>query len=183
MDPEEVGLVRSLVQSLLELLDEREDSAPHDELAELTGLRTGHSEPPSESVLRRLLPDFYRTDGNGAEATDVPTNEHAQDLNGALRSLNEPEVIDAKRAAAQTVLTTLPQRAGTVTLNEDEAQQWLTCVNDLRLALGTLLGITADQPDGPESDDPTRASHVDVYHWLSALLDVLVSVMFDRIPD
>ncbi|MGV7637191.1 DUF2017 family protein, partial [Mycobacterium kansasii] len=51
MDPEEVGLVRSLVGSLVELFDEREDSAPHDDLAELTGLRTGHAEPPPETVL------------------------------------------------------------------------------------------------------------------------------------
>ncbi|MET9328664.1 DUF2017 domain-containing protein [Tsukamurella sp. NPDC003166] len=183
MDPEEVGLVRSLVGSLIELFDEREDSAPHDELAELTGLRTGHSEPPPETVLRRLLPDFYRPDANAPGAEGAPSGEFAQDLNGALRSLNEPEVIDAKRAAAQTVLATLPERAGTVTLTESEAQDWLTCVNDLRLALGTLLGITADLPDGPSSDDPTRAGHVDVYHWLSALLDVLVSVMLDREPE
>lgn len=183
MDPEEVGLVRSLAGSLIELFDEREDSAPHDELAELTGLRTGHGEPPPETVLRRLLPDFYRPDANGPGVDDAPSGEHARDLNGALRSLNEPEVIDAKRDAAQTVLATLPERAGTVTLTEDEARDWLTCVNDLRLALGTLLGITADLPDGPSSEDTARAGHVDVYHWLSAMLDVLVSVMLDREPE
>ncbi|ADG77918.1 putative protein OS=Tsukamurella paurometabola (strain ATCC 8368 / DSM / CCUG 35730 /CIP 100753 / JCM 10117 / KCTC 9821 / NBRC 16120 / NCIMB 702349/ NCTC 13040) OX=521096 GN=Tpau_1288 PE=4 SV=1 [Tsukamurella paurometabola] len=183
MEPEEVGLVRSLVGSLIELLDEREDCAPHDELAELTGLRTGHSEPPDEGVLRRLLPDFYRPGADAPGAVDAPSGEFAHDLNAALRSLNEPEVIDAKRAAAQTVLATLPDRAGTVTLTEAEAQDWLTCINDLRLALGALLGITADLPDGPSSEDPAKAGHVDVYHWLSALLDVLVSVMLDREPE
>lgn len=183
MDPEEVGLVRSLVGSLVELFDEREDSAPHDDLAELTGLRTGHSEPPAETVLRRLLPDFYRPDANAPGATEAPSGELARDLNGALRSLNEPEVIDAKRDAAQVILATLPERAGTVSLTESEAQAWLTCINDLRLALGTLLGITADLPDGPASEDAARAGHVDVYHWLSAMLDVLVSVMLDREPE
>lgn len=183
MDPEEVGLVRSLVGSLIELLDEREDSAPHDELAELTGLRTGHSEPPTEGVLERLLPDFYRPGHDAPDAVDAPSGEFAHDLNAALRSLNEPEVIDAKRDAAQTVLATLPERSGTVTLTEDEARDWLTCINDLRLALGTLLGITADQPDGPASQDPSKAGHIDVYHWLSAMLDVLVSVMLDREPE
>lgn len=183
MDPEEVGVVRSLVGSLIELFDEREDSAPHDDLAELTGLRTGHAEPPQETVLQRLLPDFYRPDANAPGAQDAPSGELARDLNGALRSLNEPEVIDAKRAAAQTVLATLPERAGTVTLTESEARDWLTCINDLRLALGSLLGITADLPDGPSSEDPGRAGHVDVYHWLSAMLDVLVSVMLDREPE
>ncbi len=183
MDAEEVGLVHSLVGSLLELLDEREDSAPHDDLAELTGLRTGHSEPPAESVLRRLLPDFYKPGADAPGAKDAPSGEFARDLNGALRSLNEPEVIDAKRDAAQTVLATLPDGSGTVSLTEEEARDWLTCINDLRLALGTLLGITADQPDGPASEDPARAGHVDVYHWLSAMLDVLVSVMLDREPE
>ncbi|CAM3819685.1 MULTISPECIES: DUF2017 domain-containing protein [Tsukamurella] len=183
MEPEEVGLVRSLVGSLVELLDEREGSAPHDELAELTGLRTGHAEPPEEPVLDRLLPDFYRPGADAPGAVDAPSGEFAHDLNAALRSLNEPEVIDAKRDAAQTVLATLPERAGTVSLTEDEARDWLTCVNDLRLALGALLGITADLPDGATPDDPAKAGHVDVYHWLSALLDVLVSVMLDHEPE
>jgi hypothetical protein len=183
MDADEVNLVRSLIGSLTELLDERSDTAPHDELAELTGLRTGHGSPPEEPVLRRLLPDFYRfgADTDGAEAVaDVTV---AGDLNAALRSLNEPELIDTKRDAAQTVLRTLPERAGTVSLTAAEAQDWLTAVNDLRLALGTLLGVSADRPDGAHPDQPAHAAQADVYHWLSALLDVLVSVMLDHEPE
>ncbi|GAA4386987.1 DUF2017 domain-containing protein [Tsukamurella soli] len=180
MDADEVGLVRSLTTSMIELLDERESSAPHDELAELTGLRTGHPDPPTEGALARLLPDFYRIDQAGHDGV---APEIASDLNAALRSLNEPEIIDAKRDAARTVLRTLPAKSGGVSLTPAEAADWLTSINDLRLALGTMLGITADQPDGPPSKGPARAAHVDIYHWLSAMLDVLVSVMLDHTAD
>ncbi len=180
MDANEVALVRSLETSLIELLDEREASAPFDELAELTGLRTGHVEAPGEGALGRLLPDFYRVEHAGPDGVSP---EFAEDLNSALRSLNEPEIIDAKRDAARTVLRTLPAKSGTVSLTTAEAQDWLTSINDLRLALGTLLGVTADRPDGRPSTDPARAAHVDMYHWLSAMLDVLVTVMLDRTPE
>ncbi|MDF0531003.1 DUF2017 domain-containing protein [Tsukamurella sp. 8F] len=177
MSAHEVGIVRSLVSSLVELLDEREGSAPHDELAELTGLRTGHSDAPSDGPLQRLLPDFYRPDEAG---DDGVSREFAGDLNAALRSLNEPEIIDAKRSAAQTVLATLPEHAGKVSLTEEQAADWLTAVNDVRLALGSLLDITADHPEGRPGIDPAR---IDMYHWLSALLDVLVTAMLERAGD
>ena len=62
MDGHEAAVLRSLVESVAGLLDERASSAPQDELAALTGLRTGNSETPDNPVLARLLPDFQRTD-------------------------------------------------------------------------------------------------------------------------
>ena len=183
MDADEVELVRSLIGSLTELLDERTDTAPRDELAELTGLRTGHATPPEEPVLKRLLPDFYKYGEDPKDDPAVADATVAGDFNAALRSLNEPELIDTKRGAAQTVLRTLPERSGTVSLTVAEAQDWLAAINDLRLALGTLLGVSADQPDGPHGDRPAHAAQADVYHWLSAMLDVLVSVMLDHEPE
>ena len=56
--------------------------------------------------MRRLLPDFYRSQ------TDHPAGSGtAESLNSALRSLHEPEIIDAKREAAQRLLQTIPKAA------------------------------------------------------------------------
>ena len=47
-------------------------------------------------------------------------------------------------AAAKTVLDTLPERGGRISLSEPQAQVWLRALNDIRLALGVRLGVTED---------------------------------------
>ena len=99
----EAALLQSLVTSMLGMLDERESSSPADELEEITGMKTGNSQPPQDDTMKRLLPDFFRPQ------TDHPAGSGtAESLNSALRSLHEPEIIDAKREAAQRLLDTLP---------------------------------------------------------------------------
>ena len=102
-----------------------------------------------------------------------PTPTAADSLNAALRSLHEPSIIDAKRAAAQQLLETLPDHGGKLDLTEDAAHAWTASVNDVRLALGTMLDI---QPDGPDRlpDDHPLAAHLDVYQWLTVLQEYLV---------
>ncbi|MGA8328506.1 MAG: DUF2017 domain-containing protein [Mycobacterium sp.] len=165
LDSHETALLRNLVESMIGLLDERESSAPADELEKITGIKTGNAEPPDNATLQRLLPDFSKPDGNADEPTDS--------LNAALRSLHEPAIIDTKRLAAQQLLNTLPEDGGKFELTEDAAHAWVAAVNDLRLALGTMLEI---RPDGPERlpDDHPLAPHLDVYQWLTVLQEYLV---------
>ena len=46
----EATLLQSLVNSLMDMLVDRESSSPTDELEELTGMRTGHSAPPDDDT-------------------------------------------------------------------------------------------------------------------------------------
>ena len=164
----EAVLLQNLVTSLLGMLEERESSAPTDELHAITGIRTGNPQPPQDDTLRRLLPDFYRP------ATEHPAGSGtAESLNSALRGLHEPEIIDAKRDAAQRLLDTLPDGGGKFELTESDAQAWASAVNDVRLALGTMLDI---RPDGPHrlSQEHPMAGHLDVYQWLTVLQEYLV---------
>ncbi|WP_043806675.1 oxidative stress transcriptional regulator AosR [Rhodococcus triatomae] len=171
MDGREASVLRSLVTSVLGLLEDRSASAPTDDLAELTGLRTGNPTAPADATLARLLPDFF---GAGRDAVD-PDSRDAND-NGALRSLYEPDIIDAKVAAGSTILRTVPVEGGKIVLTPEQAEQWLYGLNDIRLALGTTIGIDADTPDELDPDDP-RAPHLDVYHWLTWMQDSLVQVL------
>jgi hypothetical protein len=152
------------------LLDERESSSPPDELEQITGMKTGHSEPPDNATLQRLLPDFSKPDSSDEQDTDS--------LNAALRSLHEPEIIAAKRLAAQQLLATVPANGGRFELTEDDANAWITAVNDLRLALGTMLDI---RPNGPDRlpDDHPMAAHLDVYQWLTFLQEYLVLALME----
>jgi len=166
--PHEAALLTSLATSLIDMLDERESSSPADELEKITGMKTGHSKPPQDETMKRLLPDFFRS------STDHPAGSAmAESLNSALRSLHEPEIIDAKRQAAQRLLATIPANGGKFELTEDDAHAWAASVNDLRLALGTMLGVTADGPHQLPPDHP-MAGHLDVYQWLTVLQEYLV---------
>jgi Domain of unknown function (DUF2017) len=164
----ESALLQSLVQSLLGMLEERESSSPADELEDITGMRTGNSTPPQDATMKRLLPDFFRPQ------TDHPAGSGtAESLNGALRSLHEPAILDAKRQAAQRVLDTLPDGGGKFELSESDAHSWAAAINDVRLALGTMLDIGPDGPDRLPPEDP-MAGHLDVYQWLTVLQEYLV---------
>jgi hypothetical protein len=164
----EAALLLNMVASLIAMLDDRESSSPADELEAITGMRTGNSHPPEDATMGRLLPDFYRPQ------TDHPAGSATADsLNGALRSLHEPAIIDAKRLAAQRLLETVPEGGGRFELTEDDACAWAAAVNDLRLALGTMLGIGPAGPDQLPEDHP-MAGHLDVYQWLTVLQDYLV---------
>lgn len=165
--PHEAALLKNMVTSIAGMLTERQSSAPTDPLEEITGIRTGHSGPPAESSMRRLLPDFIEPKVHGPAQADVEV------INSALRSLHEPVIIDAKQAAAQRVLDTLPLDGTEFELVEDDANAWIAAINDVRLTLGTLLEIGPEVPDSLPADHP-KAVHLEVYQWLTVLQEYLV---------
>jgi hypothetical protein len=134
-----------------------------DELAAAIGA-SGPTSPPADPVLARLLPDGYRDDPEAA---------------GEFRRYTEQGLRSGKVAAAQTVLDTLPAGGGHVRLGPEDAQAWLRALNDVRLAIGTVLGITEDYEEEMEAAswaDP-RSAYLEVYHWLGYLQDSLVRAL------
>jgi hypothetical protein len=169
LDPHEAALLHNMVTSMVGMLDDREASGPQDELEQITGIRTGNSTAPEDATMSRLLPDFFRPQNN-----DHPAGSTAADsLNSALRSLHEPEIIDAKRDAAKRLLDTCPKEGGRFELTEDDANAWIASVNDVRLALGSMLGMGPSGPDRLPPEHP-MAGHLDVYQWLTVLQEYLV---------
>lgn len=158
LETQEAAVLRGLIGEVKAMLAVRSDATPADELAVLTGMRTGPSTRPDDRVLARLLPDF--------------TTEDA-DLAAGLRSLHEPALIEAKDAAATLTLETLPENGGRVELTPEQADTWLVALNDVRLALGTALDVSEDMPEELPADDP-RSAHLGVYHWLTYVQDALV---------
>jgi hypothetical protein len=172
--PHEAALLRNLVGAMVGLLDDRESSAPSDELEEITGIKTGHVQRPGDPTLQRLLPDFYKRDDDDALTLDI-----SESLNAALRSLHEPEIIEAKRVAAQELLDTVPDNGGRFELTEDGANAWIAAVNDLRLTLGIMLKVGPQGPERLPADHPL-AAHFDVYQWLTVLQEYLVLVLMGK---
>lgn len=204
LDRHEAALLRTLVEQVRELLTERAESAPQDELAGLTGIRTGPTTAPEHPALARLLPDFHRLDGeetgstgdtgsttDTANAGDTGSTDDTgsttdsagagntgayRDSAAALRSLHEPELVDRKVGVAAVVLETVPADGGAVSIDEDAAGSWLAALNDVRLAMGALIGVSEDMPEQLPSDDP-RAGQLNVYHWLTWMQDSLLRVL------
>ena len=135
-----------------------------EELAAAIGA-AGPTSPPEDPVLARLLPDAYRDDPEAA---------------GEFRRYTEQGLRSGKVAAAQTVLDTLPAGGGHVRLRPEDAQAWLRALNDVRLAIGTVLGITEDYEEEMEAAswaDP-RSAYLEVYHWLGYVQDSLVRALW-----
>ena len=61
----------------------------------------------------------------------------------------------------------------------EAAQDWLRALNDVRLAIGTVLGVTEDYPDELPGADPAdpRSAYLGVYYWLGYLQDSLVRAL------
>jgi hypothetical protein len=158
LEAQEAAVLRGLVAEVRRMLAGRTEENPADELAALTGMRTGPSTKPDDQVLARLLPDFSNDD---------------PDLSAGMRSLHEPSLIDAKDEAARVIEETLPESGGRVELTPGQADAWLASLNDVRLALGTALDVSEDMPEELPPDDP-RTAHLGVYQWLTYVQDALV---------
>jgi hypothetical protein len=112
---------------------------------------------PGDPVYERLHPAAYEDPHAAAEF---------RDLTGA----------DADRARAARVGQCRAEISGTTLKLDDESlERWLMTLNDLRLSLGTRLGVTAeDDPDDPAfQTDGGRL----LYHWLTWFQDALVSAV------
>lgn len=171
LSQQESAVIRGLVGQIKDMLAARADEAPQDELAELTGIRTGPNSPPEDRVMGRLLPDFYRRDPETGR-----TDEEDSGGSGAMRSLYEPDVLDAKTGVASLVLETCPRDGGQVMLTGEQADSWLSALNDVRLALGTALDVDDDMPAEPPEDELQR-EHLGVYQWLTWVQDSLVEAL------
>ena len=114
--------------------------------------------PENDPVRQRLFPDGYRDDEEAA---------------AEFRELTETGLRDDKAARAERCRAELPAGSGELPLPPDAAERWLTVLNDLRLALGTRLGVTEDEPADIDPADPRAQSWV-VYYWLTTLQDGLV---------
>ncbi|MDQ3664112.1 MAG: DUF2017 domain-containing protein, partial [Actinomycetota bacterium] len=137
----------------------------------------------------RLLPDGYG--GDESEATDAAD----------FRRYTEPGLRELKATNAANLITSLleagadlsglggdptdapgtdDEPAGVdVELDADAVDGWLRCLTDIRLALGTRLGVEQDDDERWEQlpdDDPDKAMH-DVYDWLAFVQETLLRTL------
>jgi hypothetical protein len=179
----EVWLLVSMTTQLLSML-EANDAADAAQVAPAASSGADSDDPfrrllmppddvevPQDPVMRRLLPDAYRDDPEAA---------------GEFRRLTEGELRATKRDGLSRIIADLSaddvtRRGGGVRLELDEAgaAEWLAALTDLRLALGTRIGVTEDMDAEREqlSVDSPRYAELATYDWLSWLQDAMVRAL------
>lgn len=157
-EPMEREVLGNLASTVAEALIARAQSAPKDELAEMTGMPSGHKEAPQDPSLARLLPDFERTEDQEFEGD-----------NALLRSLHETDICRQKLMNLQAITQALGPDGGVdVSIEEAEAHAWLQGLNDLRLYLA------AGEVEGGEEVQEERHMLVE---WLAYNQDSLLNAM------
>jgi Domain of unknown function (DUF2017) len=114
-----------------------------------------------DPVMARLLPEGHRGDPEAA---------------AEYRELTESSLRSGKTDDLALMRATLPEGGGDVRLDPDQAAAWLRSTNDLRLALGTRLGIT-DETEPPEEFADDEDQQLAVYYWLTALQGSLIDAL------
>jgi len=163
VDPVEVEVLAQLTEELLGLVEEPQ--VDDDPLAVLVGLTGEPVPPPDDPVLARLLPAAYPDD---------------LEASADFRRYTDTDLRRRKRDNATAVRRTLPDGGGRLELDRDQADQWLECLNDLRLALGTALGVTEDTDPAELDDDHPARQALEVYGWLGWLQESLLSCVDPR---
>jgi Domain of unknown function (DUF2017) len=112
---------------------------------------------PGDPALRRLFPRAYEDEQDEAAYRELMGNELAAGRSRALQVLSETATAEH--------------------LTAEQAQAWLTALNDLRLVLGTRLDVTDESLlEGLAENDP-RAPELALYAYLSWLQEQLVEAL------
>ena len=130
-------------------------------------------EPPDDNIRDRLYPRAYLD----------PTEESAQaDYDALVRG----DLRDARRAAFAAIAAQIAgaptNRAGLLEfeLPPDGELQWLTAINDARLAVGTALGVGPDEDTEYAPDDPRFEFGV-LYGFLTQIHVELTELLLDEL--
>lgn len=168
----EVVLSLTEVEStvLAQLLDDLEDLA---DLADAAVDKARHTagrtdeQAAGNPVIDRLFPAGYADAGAASE----------------FRELTRASLQEERRERYGQCRAELPEGGGEIVVEPDSVQRWLVVINDMRLALGTRLGVTAEGfPDDPDESnafavaDEILAART-VYQWLTAIQDDMVNAV------
>jgi hypothetical protein len=137
------------------------------------------SDDTDDAARSRLFPRAYLD----------PTEEHAED---EWQELVYPELLRARLDSLARIVGVLDRperrRKGSlaIELGPDDVPALLGVLNDARLALGTVLGVSEevelDELDLDDPSDPTTQAHL-IYVWLTDLEGDLVDTLLGETPD
>jgi hypothetical protein len=119
--------------------------------------------PTGDSALERLFPPAYQADPAASAEYD---------------HLMREDLVAGKLSA----LETMEQTIDAVTLTEEQVVAWLGALNDLRLVLGSRLGVTEEMYDEALPEDDPRAPQFGLFAYLGWLEEQVVEALAEQLP-
>ena len=162
LEPQELELLTQLYGQLHELLADGEMEVDADPLVQLMNM-DGPTSVPQDPALARLFPNAY-----------LENEEAASDF----RRFTEPDLRRKKLACVRDVLGQLQTFEEIAWLDSHQTQNWLLSLNDLRLVLGTRIGVgDRDEEEDEEALDPERDPGFFLYDYLTYLQGTLIDLL------
>lgn len=161
LDETEVPILRQTATEVLEMLSDGDLSEiAEDSLSRMVGISTNDtlSENP---ILARLFPNAYAD----------------EQLSSEFRRYTEVSLYEKKQQAIANLLSSLPPNGeADLELDFPKIDEWMRAINDLRLALGVVLG--ADENSEARFSTLSQADPLfftfQVFNWLGWLLENLI---------
>ena len=133
-----------------------------------------HLSPEEREVLRLLVVEHRQQLEDDSDDPELrrlfPTAYHDDPQRDAeYQILGRAELLDSRLRAVAAMEATVDVEL----LDDEQFGSWMTTVNQIRLVLGTRLGIAEDDDEELDPEDPSVRERV-LYHYLTMLMSMLV---------
>jgi hypothetical protein len=133
-----------------------------------------HLSPEEREVLRLLVAEHRQQLEDDSDDPELrrlfPTAYHDDPQRDAeYQILGRAELLDSRLQAVAAMEATVDVEV----LDDEQFASWMTTVNQIRLVLGTRLGIAEDDDEDLDPEDPSVRERV-LYHYLTMLMSMLV---------
>jgi hypothetical protein len=137
-------------------------------ITDLTDALAPGSLASDDPVAQRLFPAGYADAGDAASFRDLTET--------ALRG---ERLERAARCIAELSAPTQHRRHSDLHLDHEAVERWIKVLNDLRLAIGTRIGVTDDEHGLDVRADSPQAAGWAIYSYLTGVQDSLVRTLLD----
>jgi hypothetical protein len=138
-------------------LEEQEADIIRSLLSEMTAMLDAGTE--NDPVLERLFPRAYGTESD----------------ENTYREMVGSDLERGKKRALARVGENVGERGSVdVQLSREEADDWLTALTDIRLAIGTRLDVDEEMMSEELNPDDAKAPTLAVLHWLGWIQESMI---------
>jgi hypothetical protein len=139
-----------------------------------------------ESQLLKQLTDEYRavvtTERSGPVHDRLYPAAYADEKDeSSYRELTEDDLTTHKLEALEKVRSSVGRRQSDIHISDDDLDAWLSCLTDIRLAIGTRLGVDEQRMSERVSPRDPDAAALSVIHWLGWITEGLIKARTDRL--